>query len=374
MKKVLIGTIMCLFLLTGIPNHILSGSNRGNAYGLTKQHLDDYFTQLESAKRFSGSVLVAKRGKIVFQHGYGKTDYERNIDNKAGTVYSIASLTKAFTAMSVMILAERGQLRLSDTVATYIPAIRGGEQVTLTHLLSQSSGLFDYLYNGELWANFDRYHAPEDLLPYYMNEGLQFEPGSRFEYCNSNYVTLGIVVERVSGMPFREFLALNILEPLKMRHTGYDPENLDCVEKALGYDDITTDPPFRNIFTLYFHPSIAYAAGAMYGTVGDLYKWDQALYTEKLVSTRSLQKIFTPGHGNYGFGWYVDEVEVLGKRYKQAWHWGDYFGFHGYISRLTEEKVTVILLLNTSSFTGTPGELKPLVQEILETILGDNHS
>jgi CubicO group peptidase (beta-lactamase class C family) len=346
-----------IFLVMGCVTTLgLAKNGHGHGYGLVKQQLDAYFSQLEEAKTFTGTVLIAKEGKVLFQKGYGMANYEEGIPNKANTVHAIASLTKAFASMSIMMLEEKGLLSVDDTIADYIPDFPNGDQVTLHHLLSQSSGLFDYLYNPDIWMNIEQFHNPEDLLQYYMFEPLQFEPGSKHEYSNSNYITLGIILEHVSGMTFRDFIKANILDPLNMKHTSYDPYETDFPDKAIGYDLI--DPP---LVSMYCHPSIPYTAGAIYSNVMDLYRWDQALYTEKLVSRATLQKIFTPGHGDYGYGWYINDLEVAGQLHKHIWHWGSYFGFHGFISRMVDDKVTVILLLNISPTLGTPDELKPIV-------------
>ncbi|MCK4761514.1 MAG: beta-lactamase family protein [Candidatus Aminicenantes bacterium] len=364
MKKIIFTTFVSLLVIACLTTFAFAD---GNAYGLTKQQLDAYFSRLETAKTFTGAVLVAKEGKIIFTKGYGMANYEIGIRNTSKTVFSIASLTKAFASMSIMMLEERGLLSVDDTIADFIPEFPNGDQVTLHHLLSHSSGLFEYLANPFLWGNCTTYHDPEDLLPYYMDEPLQFLPGSQMVYSNSNYVTLGIIIERISGMSFRDFIKTNILDPLKMRHTSYDPLGVDFPDKAIGYDLI--DPP---LVTMDFHTSIAYTAGAMCSTVEDMYKWDQAMYTEKLVSTASLQKMFTPGLGDYGYGWYISDLDVNGEMHNHVWHWGAFFGFHSFISRMVDEELTVILLLNISPTLGTPDDLMPLVRDAAGIVL-ENH-
>jgi CubicO group peptidase (beta-lactamase class C family) len=180
-----------------------------------------------------------------------------------------------------------------------------------------------------------------ELLDYFVDEPLDFVPGTEHRYSNSNYVTLGVIVENVSGLPFGDFIRQNILDPLGLDDTGYDPFEVDFPDKATGYDDITSTPPVPS--SIDAHPTVPYAAGAMCSTVEDLYRWDQALYTEALVSAATLERMFTPGLGDYGFGWYIDELMVDGRPHKQIWHWGAYFGFHGYIARLVDDRVTIIL-------------------------------
>lgn len=332
----------------------------GHAYGLVKQDLKLYFQTLTDARAFSGAVLVARDGKILLARGYGMADYEEGIRNRRDTVYSIASFTKGFAAMSIMILEERGLLAVDDAVAEHIPGFP--HPITIRQLLNQTSGLFEYLGNPDLFANITLFHTPEQLLDYFVHEPLGFVPGTQHQYSNSNYITLGVIIENVSGLPFREFIRLNILDPLELDATSYDPFEVDFPDKAVGYDDITSDPPTPT--SIYAHPTIPYTAGAMCSTVEDLYRWDQALYTETLVSQATLDKMFTPGHGDYGFGWYIDELTVDGVPHKQIWHWGSYFGFHGYISRLVDDQVTIILQLNIGPSSDSPEELRPMAKDV----------
>ncbi|MCP3956830.1 MAG: beta-lactamase family protein [bacterium] len=355
-----LGLLAALALTLAAPAAAHQGG--GHAYGLVKQDLKLYFQTLADARAFSGAVLVARDGKILLERGYGMADYEQGIRNRRDTVYAVASFTKAFAAMSIMMLAERGQLDVDDPVAEHIPGFPNGEVITIRHLLNQTSGLYEYLLSPDLWASFTLAHTPMELLDYFVYEPLGFTPGSQHQYSNSNYVTLGVIIENVSGLPFRDFIRLNILDPLEMDHTSYDPFELDFPDKAIGYDDITADPPVPT--SIYAHPTIPYSAGGMASTVEDLYRWDQALYTETLVSAATLEEMFTPGHGDYGFGWYIDELVVDGQPHKQIWHWGSFFGLHGYISRLVDDRVTIIIQLNISPVSDSPEELRPMAEDV----------
>lgn len=338
------------------------------AWGHVKQELDTFFQELTEDGVFNGSVWVARDGKVLLAKGYGLADADEGIPNRRDTVFAVASFTKAFTAASVLLLQERGRLSLDDSVALYVPELAEADRLTIRHLLSHTSGLFDYLGNPLLWENFDRYHTPDKLLEYFRDEPLRFEPGTAFEYSNSNYITAGVIVERVSGMAFEDFLRLEILDPLGLDRTVYAPEGADLPRMAVGYDDLAADPPVE---ALVIHPSIPYTAGGMVSTVEDLYLWDQALYGEAVLSRESLEAMFTPGLGSYGLGWYIDEMEVAGTPHRHIWHWGSYFGFHGYFSRLPEERVTIILQLNLSPRTDRPDELRPLAEAVAEIVLGE---
>jgi CubicO group peptidase (beta-lactamase class C family) len=360
--------VTAVALTLAIP--VAAGPGQGRGHGLVKQELKQYFQNLADAGEFNGAVLVARDGKILLSRGYGMASFEDRIRNRRDTVYAIASLTKAFTAMSIMILEERGLLSVDDTVADHIPGFPNGDQITIRNLLNLTSGLYEYLNNPDLWANITLYHTPVELLDYFVYEPLGFPPGTQHQYSNSNYVTLGVIVESVSGLPFREFLRFNILDPLEMDNTSYDPFEVDFPDKAIGYDDITTEPVIPT--AIHAHPTIPYAAGGMCSTVEDLFKWDQALYTERLVSAATLDRMFTPGLGDYGFGWYIDQLMLDGQPHKQIWHWGAYFGFHGYISRLVDDRVTIIIQFNTSPSSGSPEELRPMVEDVAAIVFSQD--
>ncbi len=270
-----LGLLAALALTLAAPAVAHPGG--GHAYGLVKQDLKLYFQTLTDAQAFSGAVLVARDGKILLKRGYGMADYEAGIRNRSDTVFAVASFTKAFAAMSIMILDERGLLAVDDTVDEHLPGFPNGDLITIHTLLNQTSGLFEYLNNSALWANIELPHMPVELLDYFVDEPLGFTPGTQHQYSNSNYVTLGVIIEQVSGLSFRDFIRLNILDPLGMDDTSYDPFEVDFPDKAIGYDDVTSDPPTPA--SIYVHPTIPYTAGAMCSTVEDLYLWDQSLYT-----------------------------------------------------------------------------------------------
>lgn len=360
-------TVWCVLLTVCLAVPALAEPQpQGHAWGLIKQDIDAYFTELAARGELSGAVLVAREGKVIHARGYGMADSAEGVRNRPDTLYSIASFTKAFTALSVMMLRDRGLLSLDDAVEEHVPELQTGGSVQIRHLLTHTSGLFEYLNNPLLWLNKDRHHTPEELLEYFIHEPLGFPPGAQFEYCNSNYVLAGLIIERVSGLPFETFLRLEILDPLGLENTGYDPLGVLFPDLATGYDDITTDPPLE---AMTFHPSIAYAAGAMVSTVEDLYLWDQALYTEALVPAATLEEMLTPGLGDYGMGWYIDRMEVAGEPHAHVWHWGSYFGFHGFFSRLVDDRVTILLQLNLSPRTDRPDELRPHAERVAEMVL-----
>jgi CubicO group peptidase (beta-lactamase class C family) len=361
---------VCFIVICGLASRTLTAAPNGDdAYGHTKAKLKAYFENLEADKELCGSVLVAKDGKVLLQTGYGMANYEKSIPNQAHTVQSIASLTKGFTAMSIMMLVERGMLCLDDPLSMYLPQIPNSGNIKIHHLLSHTSGLFEMTNNPLLWPYMGDFHTPLEMLQYFIDEPVNFQPGAGWEYCNSAFVTLGIIIENLSGMSYGEFIKQNILDPLEMRHTGYSPYGTPFANSATGYDDITADPALP---AFVLHPTVPYTAGAIYSTVQDLYKWDRALYTDQLVSFQSLEKMFTPGLGDYGYGWYIDELMVNGQAHKQTWHWGNYSGFVGFFSRLVDDNATIILLKNTSPLSSSQDELRPVITDVAEILFEDN--
>jgi CubicO group peptidase (beta-lactamase class C family) len=342
MSKPTIKTFVCFIVIWSLASLTYAVTANGNAHGLLKAKLDAYFQQLEVEENFCGSVLVAKEGRVLLQTGYGMADYEKVIPNKANTVHAIASLTKGFTAMSILMLAERGWLSLDDPVSIYLPQVPNSDNIKIYHLLSHTSGLFEMTYNPLLWPRAGEFHTPAELLQYFIYEPVNFQPGTDWEYCNSAFVTLGIIIEQVSGMIYGEFIKENILDPLHMEHTSYKPDGSNFPNQAVGYDDITTSPP---LLAFALHP-----------------------YTDQLVSFESLQQMFTPGLGDYGYGWYIDNLMVNGQPHKQIWHWGNYSGFFGFFSRLVDDNSTIILLRNTSPLTVSQDELRPIITDVAEIL------
>ncbi|MCU0285641.1 MAG: beta-lactamase family protein [Acidobacteria bacterium] len=345
-------TVLLVLGILTIGNYVQGDEVLGQKCDPVKQKLRTYFQQLAEEKIFSGAVLIARDGKILLQDGFGLADYETGKKNKPKTAYGIGSMTKAFTAMSIMMLKERGLLNVNDPIGNYIPGYPNGDIITIHQLMNHTSGIFEYINDptSAIWdnglENLAFYHTPDQLLEYFINRPLYYEPGTQWSYCNSGYVVLGVIIEKLSGMTYGNFIKKNILGPLNMRNTLYNEYNIDFPNKAVGYNDVISQPP--QVSPL-LHPSVAFSAGGIFSTIIDMYKWDQALYTNRLVSQETLNKIFTPGLGDYGYGWFIDTLDINGQNYKQIWHWGSSLGYHSLISRLVDEKVTLILLHNTSA-------------------------
>ncbi|WP_150275745.1 serine hydrolase [Paenibacillus tepidiphilus] len=302
------------------------------------EQIRSYLSEYEKIWPFSGTVLIAKDGEMLHRSAYGCANVELQAPNSMDTRFRIWSVTKSFTAMSIMMLAEQGLLRIKDELRSHLPEL-DLKGVTVAHLLNHTSGLANY-------SSMSRYNnrllrlrmTPDEVVELFIGEPLAFEPGTSFAYNNSGYFLLGLLIERLSGLSFRDFIDRHILQPLGMLNTGFDDNRTLIPGMASSYQSNWEQlTPCE-----YMDMSSIATAGCMYSTVDDLYKWDQALYTGSLVSSKTLETIFTPGHGSYGYGWFIDEH--LGR--SRIHHGGAYRGCRSELHRYPEEKLTVIMLTN----------------------------
>jgi CubicO group peptidase (beta-lactamase class C family) len=345
-----------LLLLSLFFTSLYASDTPGARCGLNKK-INSYLKDLAENKLLNGSVLVARDGKILYTRGIGMADFDDMVSNRPRTVFMVASLTKAFTAYSILFLEEQGLLSTSDTVDLYIPELPVGNQITIDQLLHQTAGVFEYLNNPDIWAVMDTFHYPSELLPYFEDQPLDFEPGSQFFYSNSNYILLGIIIERVSGMTFGDFINLNIIIPFHLKMTGYSPYEYYPRNMATGYEDITSNPPLESP---HLSATIAYSAGGMYSNVIDLFKWCEGLFNNSCMkkkrgfhylSQEGLDRLFTPGLGDYGYGWFVMDLPVNEQVYKVIFAPGEYLGYRGFIMRIVDENLTVIIEENHTTPT-----------------------
>ncbi len=347
MRKRILKAMVILFVsvsVTMLTNVAPLAADQAPKGQVTKE-LRSYFDGLNRQALFSGAVMIAREGEILLKDGFGFADYETGRPNRSNTVYAVASMGKAFTAVSVMILEERGLLSVNDKLSDYMPDYPRGDEITLHQLLKMSAGLYNYAGNPDILIS--EYHTHEEMLQYFIDKPMVHEPGMDWTYCNSCYFLLGMIVEQVSGMTYRDFIQANIFAPLKMGHSGYDPYGLEFDnKKAVGYDHIQTLPPPVSI---YLHPTVTFSAGGIYSTVTDMYKWHRSFQTEALLSRDTLDRIFTPGLGNYGYGWYIESHEVAGQEREMIWHWGSYLGYHGFIAHLPAEDIFILLQYNYTS-------------------------
>lgn len=314
----------------------------GQPEGLVSQ-VDRYAKEQEArAGYFSGVLLLARGGRVLLSKGYGMANLEHDVPNLPRTRFRIGSLTKQFTAMSVLILQERGALDVNNSVCAYLPDCPAAwKPITVHHLLTHTSGLPDFTYSVGAAADEDPAPSVARNMARLRSGPLEFKPGAKFSYCNSGYVLLGHVIELVSGKSYPAFLRENIFGPLGMDNSGYDYDGPVLKNRAAGYSLRAG----QVVNARQINMSEPFSAGGLYSTVEDLYLWDQSLYTTKLVSEKSLKLMFTPGEGGYAYGWYVGEKSGR----KVYSHGGLIEGYGAFIERFPDERATVIMLSNVDS-------------------------
>lgn len=311
------------------------------------QEINELLKQYTKQNSFNGVVLVAKKGNVLLEQGYGYKNASAKLLNDSNTTFQIGSITKQFTSAIILQLQEQHKLSVQDKLSKYISDYPNGDSITIENLLTHTSGIYNYTNDDAYMQNSSANPIKlETLISLFKNKPLYFSPGSKYSYSNSGYVLLGYIIEKVTVKSYFTVVKENIFKPLGMTHTGFDFKNLKSPNKATGYLKLTT----KNIQAApVVDSSVSYAAGSIYTTAGDLYKWDRALYTNKIIHDSSLQKAFTPYKNNYGYGWVIDSS--YGK--KVVMHEGGIFGFVSFIARIPADETCIILLENEQS-SGLP--------------------
>jgi CubicO group peptidase (beta-lactamase class C family) len=332
-------------------------------------HMDSAFSGIASREDPGFALLVKKNGQAVFQKGYGVRDLRANGAISATTNFRLASFTKQFTAMAIMLLVHDGKLKynqsLTDTFPDFPPY---GKNITIRNLLNHTGGLPDYedlmeaveRVQGQIWSPEKQIQDAEVLQLLERESRGKFAPGTKWEYSNSGYVVLGLVVTKISGKPFGEFLQQRIFAPLKMDHTlVFEKGKNEVSNRAYGHSKREN----HFVETDQSSTSATQGDGGIYSNLEDLSKWDDALRNHTLLGEQDSLAAITaaklpPGSESklaedvpaslrrqataYGFGWFLD----LENSHPLVWHYGDTMGFKTAIFRYTRDQVTVIVLAN----------------------------
>jgi len=323
--------------------------------------IDKVLNSLTGREAFTGAVLVARNGEVLLSQGYGLADLDNNLPNTPQTKYRLGSITKQFTAMAILMLQAQDKLNVQDPICRYISVCPTmWQDITIHHLLNHTSGIPNFTDFRDYQATKATPSPPEQTIARFKDKPLDFPPGEQWSYSNSGYIVLGYIIEQASGLPYEAFLQQYIFEPLQMKDTGYDHNDGSL---AIGYRG--AHGPWREAD--YIDMTIPYAAGGLYSTVEDLYRWDQALYTEQLVSKDLVDLMFTP-HAkmpiadlSYGYGWAVGKMN----NHQVVGHGGGIEGFATEIRRYIDEKVTIIVLSNRET-TGVGRTADLMAQAVFE--------
>lgn len=314
------------------------------------------------------AVIVVKDGRTVFRKALGMADMELGVPLQPDMVFRLGSITKQFTAVSILILAEEGKLSLQDPIEKHLPGYpTQGHVITVEHLLTHTSGIQSYTaIPGWMTSKILAPMTVTELLDGFKKEPMQFAPGEKYVYNNSAYVMLGAVIEKVSGKTYEAFVKERIFQPLGMTSSWYGSTEPIIPKRVPGYS--ADGDKVRNAG--YLSMTQPYSAGSLSSTVDDLARWDAGLYTEKILKKASLQKAWTSYHlksgeaTKYGYGW---GIETLRGRPSVA-HGGGIFGFSTFALRLPEDRVYVAVLANSDSPMTAPGYV---AKKLAAIALGD---
>jgi CubicO group peptidase (beta-lactamase class C family) len=312
----------------------------------------DVYISAEAAHHFfRGAVLVGINGRIAFEKAYGMGDEEWGAHNTLNTKFRIASLSKQFTAACILFLQERGRLNVHDPISRYLSGIPVAWQaITIHQLLTHTSGIPNYTSSPEI-AKLNRTGAtPQQMIAVVADKPLDFKPSTNWNYTNTGYILLGMIIERVSGQPYANFLQSNIFGPLGMGHSGYDRAGDIIKERASGYQIL--DGHVAN--SDFIDMTIPFSAGGIYSTVEDMYRWNEALTEDgKLLSAQSLKQMFTEypeathEGQHYGYGVVISRLKFGKLLY---YHGGGVEGFSSSIQRYPQERVCIVVLSNLDTY------------------------
>lgn len=298
-----------------------------------------------------GVFMVAQKGKNLYRKAFGKANLELKVNLTPDHVFQIGSMTKQFTAISILILEEQGKLNVNDPISKYIKDYPSGDKITIHHLLTHTSGIKDFTKMKTLSSIAQKDMKPEMMVDFFKNEPVDFAPGEKFEYNNSGYVVLGYIIELVSGDSYENFIKKNIFEKAGMTHSYYATDRQIVPKRAYGYHK--KESGYVNKTMISF--SIPFSSGSLMSTVDDMLKWQNALSQNTLLTSIESQKAFqkyTLNNGEkftYGYGWHLKDINGISTRE----HGGSIFGFKSMGVYIPEQDIYVIGFSNCDCHSPT---------------------
>jgi len=326
-------------------------TSRASAQTLNVKQLTTEFDRMLSEQFKPGetgcAALVAKNGQIIYQKAFGMADLELNVPMKPEMVFRIGSITKQFTAIAILQLMEEGKLSLQDDITKFIPDYpTQAYTITIEHLLTHTSGIKSYTGMTDYMKTVRQDFKPEELIDMFKNQPMEFAPGTKWNYNNSGYFLLGYIIEKVTGKSYADYLQENFFTPLGMTSSCYGSDTRIIINRASGYQP-GNDGPVNSDYCSMTQP---YSAGSIMSTVGDLFKWHQAVHSYRLVKKETLDKAFTEyklkdGKGtHYGYGWFLSQLQGS----PTIEHGGGIFGYLTSSIYLPEEDLFVALFSNNT--------------------------
>ncbi|MEO6000156.1 MAG: serine hydrolase [Chitinophagaceae bacterium] len=301
--------------------------------------IDKYLQAQVRVNEFSGVVLVADNNKVIYKKAFGYADREWKSLNTPETKFEIGSVTKQFTAVAILQLAEQGKLHVDDKLSMYFPGYPKGDSITIHMLLNHSSGIADFT---SLPAFYPVHTLPlvrDSVISLFKNQSFTFSPGTKWAYSNSGYFLLGCIIEQVTKQDYRTYLYENVIKRAALKNTSANRLDSVLALRARGYSK-TENNKWKN--AEYFSMEIPFSAGSMISTVEDLYFWERTLLSGNIVSKDMLLKMTTPYLSNYGYGLRIDtfqqQVRIL--------HTGTIPGFSSYLGGINSRGISIVILSN----------------------------
>jgi CubicO group peptidase (beta-lactamase class C family) len=334
------------------------GFGQGTDEAAVKARLEQVAQSYTAGNAYMGTVLVVDGDKVLLDKGYGMADLGWGNANAPDVKFHLGSLTKQFTAALVLLLQEDGKLKIDDPVSKYLPDTpKTWEKITLAELLGHTSGIPNFTDMKEFGVWRMSPHTVDEELTFFKDKPLDFEPGSKFAYSNSNFEVLGAVIEKVSGKKYVDMLQERILTPLGMKDSGLDTDELILPRRAQGYMQGKDGLVLARSESM----TVPWAAGSMYSTTGDLLKWEHGLFGGKVLNADSLKAMTTPGKGNYGLGVFISDKDGV----KVVDHGGGIEGFNTHLAYVPEKRIAIVVLGNVNG--GAPGQMGG---QLLDVVLG----
>jgi CubicO group peptidase (beta-lactamase class C family) len=323
------------------------------------QKIDSFLTSFYNSGNFNGNVLIAEKGKVIYKKSFGFSNETTKEKLNENSIFELASVSKQFTAMAIVILKEKGKLNYEDKISKYIPELSNYSNITIRNLLNHTGGLSEYMEVMDSTFDKNKIATNKDIISTFakLKPQVLFEPNTKWEYSNTGYALLASIIEKVSGMSYGNYLLKAIFKPLQMTNTfvykrRFAPKKItnyaygyvysDSLKKYLLPDDLAET---QRVVWL----DGVVGDGSVNSTIIDLLKWDRALYADKLISKESKKEIFTSSElkdkskTDYGFGWFIEDNGVYGNLVK---HTGGWPGYRTIIERHTQNDKTIIVLLN----------------------------
>ncbi len=321
-------------------------------------------TQFKDKNAPGGVFLVSKKGKTLYKKAFGKANLELNVDMTPENVFQIGSMTKQFTAVSILILESQGKLKVNDPVSKYIPDYPAGNSITIHHLLTHTSGIKDFTKMKSISEIAQKEMSPKMMVDFFKNEPADFKAGEKFDYNNSGYVLLGYIIELVSGEKYEDFIRKNIFEKAGMNNSYFASDRRIIKNRAYGYhqkNDLYVNKTIINY-------SVPFASGSLMSTAEDMVKWQDALNKNLILDSEQIRKAFTKYKVNsgeelsYGYGWHLKDIDGIATRE----HGGSIFGFKSMSVYIPSEDIYVIGFSNCDCHSPTQ-----VTKDIAKLVLND---